>query len=158
MNQFVFAAEVETNWNWLTLSMKIAKTNFCIGEKIAVSVTVSNIGSEQHFIPWYAGDPCDYGMGHFEITSGNSSIPCRLTPALRAQLIHYYLTSLNGHGFKTFEADLTSGYDMTNAGPYNICAVDSFAQQGTNQQFNTVTTPPIIISMAPKFETNMPSK
>jgi len=159
-SRVLFAAEVQTNWNWLTFSMDIAKTNFCIGDKIAVSVTVSNVNSEQHMLPWYAGDPCNYGLGHFEITCGTASISCRLTRDLRAQLARYYLTSLKGHEFKTFEADLASGYYLTNSWDYTVHAVGWFDEldNPTNHHDIAITTPPIILSLSPKLKTNSPTK
>lgn len=160
VNRILFAVEVQTNWNWLTLSMNIAKTNFCLGDGIPVSVTVSNVGSEQHSFPWYSGDPCNYGLGHFEITSGTSNIPCRLTRDVRAQLANYHLASLNGHSAQAFEADLASGYNMTNSWDYTVHAVGWFDEldNPTNHHDIAITTPPIILSLSPKLETNSPTK
>lgn len=152
----MFAAEAQTNWNWLTFNMNIEKTNLCVGDSIPVSVTVSNVSTQAHMAPWYHGDPCNYGMGHFEIMYGNSSVPCRLSPDSRAQLAHYYLTSLKTGEAKTFEGDLVSGYYVTNSGDYTVRAIGWFDEQdtATNHHDVAVTTPPIVISLKSKSGTN----
>jgi hypothetical protein len=155
-----FAADAQTNWNWLTFSMNIEKTNLCVGDSIPVSVTVSNVSTQTHMVPWYHGDPCNYGMGHFEIMYDNSSVPCRLSPDSRVKLAHYYLTSLTGGESKTFEGDLVSGYDMTNSGDYTVRAIGWFDEHdtATNHHDVAVTTPKIVISLKSKSGTNSPTR
>jgi hypothetical protein len=136
------ASEVATNWSWLNLRLVILQTNLAIGENISASVVASNLLENEHVLRWNVGDPCNYGLGRFEIVemSSGNKIDCKLTRDERAQLFSSYRTFLQGHKSKIYEADLLKGYVITNAGVYSVQAVGWFPinEPPTNNQYTTV--------------------
>ncbi len=68
------------------------------------------------------------------------------------------MTSLAGHATNIVDCNLIDGYVITNAGFYHVQAVAWFPTSGleTSRQYTTVTTPPILIKLSPKPETNAP--
>jgi hypothetical protein len=150
------ANETFTNWNWLSFELNVPQTNYSLGEKLSTIVTVSNTTTANHIVRWIADDSCGRGFIKFsiiEMSSGGESeckFPFDGAITLTGQ------ADLSGHTSKSFEFDLAATYSITNAGIYSIQTTGWFpiSEPATNHQYATVTTPPIIISVSPKIETN----
>jgi hypothetical protein len=156
------ASETYTNWGWASLRLVVQKTNLFMGDKILVSAVASNVLENEHILWQYAGDPCLCGPGKILIVemSSGKEIKCRFSLDERAGWADYYSISLQGHKSKSFEVDLQKGYAITNTGFYSVQAVGWFPinEPPTNHQHATVVTPPIVINLLPKSETNAPPK
>lgn len=152
----VDGVEVSTNWNWLSLTLSIAQTNLAVGERIPVAIIVSNCADVDHTFYCNEGDPCVCGPGKIsvvEVVSGKE-MECKLSTLQRAGLQNNYFTRIQSHASKEFRPDLISGYEITNAGSYQIQGLGWFPtmEPPTNHEFTAVTTPPLIISLSPKTQ------
>jgi len=152
----LYGAEASTNWNWLSLSLSIGQTNSAVGEKIPVTMIVSNCADIDHIVYCNEGDPCVCGPGKIsivEVASGKT-IECKLSTLQRAGLQNNYFTKIQGHNSKEFNLDLISGYEITNAGFYQVQGLGWFptTEPSTNHEFTAVSTPPVIILLTPKIK------
>ncbi len=150
------AIETDTNWSWLNLRLVIPETNLMVGDNISASIVVSNITKNEHILHCSADNPCSCGFGRFSIIESitGEKPECRFKSD--GAILSNYLISLQSHEFRVFDFDLVAAYAITNAGIYSVSAVGWFplSEQPTNNQHATMTTPPILIRLSPKTETN----
>jgi hypothetical protein len=153
------ASESWTNWNWASLGLAMPQTNVFVGGKIPASITVSNVTDEPHSIHLTTGDRCSCGFYFFSIIelSTGRSIECKI-PREERTIGGSFSPGVASHKSMSFDFDIADGYTMTNAGFYNVQAIGWFrtSEPPTNRQHATVTTPPILIKLLPKPETNAP--
>ena len=156
------ATETSTNWTWAEYSLIMPHTNFIFGDKIAVRVVVSNTIDKEQIFYYIEPNSCECGPGKFKILeiSSGKEIKCKRSLSERAGSVATEFDYLQGHQARAFEAELASGYAITNAGAYSVQAVGRFALNipPTNHQYATLSTPPIIINVATKAETNSLAK
>lgn len=153
------AAETWTNFNWVALGLRMPKTNLLVGEPIPTSISCSNTFESGRYIygknsicgPWFAS---------YRVTELASSklIECIYTPNPSAS---GRLDILYPHKNISFQLDLAPIYHLTNAGTYTVQAMGIFTTneigKTLSQQF-ILTTPPIIVKLLSKPETNKPSQ
>ena len=154
----VKSAETFTNWNWVNLGLSIPQTNLYIGDKIIAGISISNAVDEEHVIFRESTNACSCGFAWFSIIEVPSGKKLKY-PFVPSGFGSF--KPFSGHKFESLDCNLVEVYTITNAGVYSIAAVGWFPtnEHPTNKsQFVTVTTPPIIISLLPKPETNAPPK
>ena len=151
------ASESWTNWTWVNLGLSIPQTNLVIGGKILASIVVSNTVNEEHVVFYDSVQPCNCGFGWFSIVevSSGKKVKYFFTPTGFGSVEKH----LAGHKLESFDFDLTRCYAITNAGLYSVSVTGWFpiSESLTNQQYATVVTPPIIISLSPKIELDKPT-
>ena len=156
------AGETYTNWDGLYVGLVIPKTNVVFGDEIRASIVISNSVEKEHIVRWQTGDSCSCGFGTFEIVevSSGKQIECKFSREERGHIIGSGSVHLQPHQSRVFSLDLMNGYAISNAGPYSVTASRWFPlnEPPTNNQYMTVTTPPVFIFISPKPETNAPPK
>lgn len=162
LSQNARTGESSTNWNWAHFALNIPQQKLILNDEIHASIVVSNTSEAQHLVRWVADNPCGYGFGEFrilDISSGNI-IECRHPPDEHGVVTLTGASHLQDHMSKTFDFNLAAAYTITNAGVYSVQAIGWFpaSEPPTNNQYVTVITPPILISLSPKVETNAPPK
>jgi hypothetical protein len=156
------AAETQTNCNWITFCLSIPKTNLIAGDKVLASMVCSNSLEVGRYLYRANGDPCGPGFGDFrvvEMTSGKKN-ECKFPSSDRTPH-SYRLDILEGHKSCAFQFDLADVYALTNAGVYIIQASGRFTTNELNKKpdrYFNVVTPPLVMSLSPKVETNTPTK
>lgn len=159
--EVVHATEAHTNHDWVSFGVSISKTNFFAGDKVPASMVVSNVSETVHYLRPVHGDQCGPGFGEFQIsemTSGKT-IECKFSAEQRLPY-SAALDTLEGHRVESFEINLAYGYGLTNSGIYTVQAMGKFSTNDppTASNFFSITTPPVIIYLSPKADTNAPSK
>jgi hypothetical protein len=157
---YLRAAETKTNSNWISFGLFIPKTNLVVGDRILASMICSNSTEMGHYLYGAHGDPCGTGFGEFWITETTSGdkVQCRFKDRMPYS---YQLDLLEGHTERGFSFDLRDVYHLTNTGVYAIQASGRFTTNNLKEKpdhYFSVVTPPIIISLSPKVETNVPPK
>ncbi len=157
---FVYADSCLTNYDNLAFGLVIQKTNLIAGERIPVSMTVSNMLGHERKIPWATGNPCGTGFGEYIITEKTSGkrLECQLTPDDRNRYVSQSLGIFAGHETQIFEHDLVGGYAVTNAGVYLVEATGRFEFAKSPGKYFNLTTPPITVLLSPRVEANASAK
>lgn len=143
-----------TNFDGLEFGLKIAKTNYVVGETVMASMVVSNMLDQKRMIPWATGNPCSTGFGEYfvvDIKSGQQK-KCVLDKAEQHSFVSQSLGIFDGHEGQVFDHDLALGYGITNTGIYLVQASGRFQFAGDSNRNFTLTTPPLIIFVLPKTE------
>jgi hypothetical protein len=153
----VESAETFTNWNWVKLDLSIPQTNLYIGNKISANISVSNTVDEEHIV-FRSENICSSGFAWVSINEmpSGKKVEHLLVPSGFGSFQPFA-----GHKLETFDCNLIDAYAIKNAGIYSVTAIGCFPTNEhptNNSQFVTVTTPPIIISLLPRPETNTPPK
>lgn len=153
-NITAFADDIScvTNRNGLALFLTIPQTNIICGDKISITVIVSNMTSIERRLDWATGNPCSTGFGEFRIveTGSGKLLDCQLPLEDRVNFLSHSLDYLGSHEVKRFEKNLAYGYAVTNVGIYSIQFAGSFRSLKTPDIFFDLTTPPIEISISSK--------
>jgi hypothetical protein len=164
-NNPILASETSTNWTWADLKLTMTQTNFYVGEKIPVTLIVSNISEIEHPICENVSDPCLFGPGKLIVTdlSANHDMNCKYTLEQRASAYSMrgsYDVAVRSKQAKRYGTDLNSGFALTNAGLYHVQFMawlrDSEVESNLPFKYTNITTPPILIRLSPKNETNAP--
>jgi hypothetical protein len=146
------ATGIATNWNGFAFWLDLPKTNFTAGERVLVSLVVSNTMDTARPMSWDKGNRCNSGLGEFVITDQTSGrrVACPLPPHERYRSMGAGMAELEGHDAKAFSGDLVAGYALTNVGVYSVQAVVGLAYLGVQDQGATLLTPPLVIRLSPR--------
>lgn len=145
-----------TNQDGLGFGLVVSKTNLTVGDKVLASMIVSNGLDVERTVGWATGNPCSTKFGEFLIIEKDSGkrIDCTLPLRHRIDFVSESLGVFEGHESQEFGFNLVDGYGLTNAGIYTVQAMGKFQYHESPEKRFTLLTPPIVVYLAPKAETN----
>gem|GEM_PF-3399386 len=133
-----------TNHDGLVFGIAVP-THVAAGERIRVSLMVSNALGVARNVPWERGDPCRAGIGEILILEEGTGrrVGCQVPDTERDSIVSAGLGTLKPRESAQYAIDLVKGYGLTNSGRYLLQGVGQFRLLSRPDQYFTLTTPPV---------------